>query len=162
MALFIDILKDKYNIDTSKENNKENKLEVKKSGLFTGIKSSQTYEKNNLKHIIDHSLNKNKSNENSLGKLIENSYNFFENSNLNGGNSSVVYRKNIKTIDGTNKLAFPHGAVAKTINKETPDKPRNGIGVSTIFNRSTLYNKHIQDLKNIPKLFQNQKENQNG
>ena len=163
MALFIDVLKEKFKPEDEKEDKtkekekKEKKFEIKKSGLFTGIKSSQTYEKNNIKHIVKHSLNKNKKLlESSLSKLIKESYLFFENEN-----SSVVYRRNIKTPQGTNKLAFPHTAVAKTISKETPNKPRDGIGVSTIFNRTTLYNKHIQDLKTIPKLFNNSNNSNN-
>ena len=168
MALFIDVLKDKYNINTkldkeNSENKKDkNEIKIKKSGLFTGLKSSQTYQKNHLQHIVNHTLNKNKdftpkllklTESISLSQLIEESFLIFENT------KSVVYRKNIKTPQGTNKLAFPHSAVAKTISKKTPSKPKDGIAVSTIFNRVGLYKKHIQDLKTIPKLFQNKEGN---
>jgi len=159
MPLFIDVLKEKYNVktkfdkDESKEKSKEKNDKIKKSGLFTGIKSSQTYQKNYLQHIVNHTLNKNINN--SLSNLIKESYLFFENQNK----KSVVYRKNVKTPQGTNKLSFPHSAIAKIISKTTPNKPKDGIGVPTIFNRVGLYKKHIQDLKTIPKLFQNNQNN---
>jgi len=160
MAIFIDVLKEKYNIDLDKNSNKNNnENQIKKSGLFTGLRSSQTYQKNEMKHIVDHSLNKDSKNSKNLSSLIKESYLFFENSNPNQNDKSVVYRKNVKTINGTNRLAFPHNSVAKTISKNTPDKPRDGIGVRTIANTKGLYNRFIQDLKTIPKLFQNQKDN---
>ena len=68
--LFIDVLKEKYNLDKDGKpietrdkikNSKDFEKNIKKSGLFTGTKSSMSYQKNSLEHQSKHSLGLNKS-----------------------------------------------------------------------------------------------------
>ena len=69
--------------------------------------------------------------------------------------SSVVYRRNIVNHYGAKKSAVPHSAMAKTVSKLTPNKPRDGRVpdiLNTKWGQEILYKK----LRIIPKLFQNQ------
>ena len=125
--IFIDVLKEKYNLnDQGKpiENEKENKkdFDIKKSGLFTGQKSSLTYQANNINHQVNHSLNKNKNskkikdlnylNEEAIKKLNE--------------DSSVTYNRNVIGLNGAKRSAVPHVTMQKTVSKLTPNKPKEG------------------------------------
>ena len=135
--LFIDALKEKYHLDDQGKpiiDDKENKeIEIKKSGIFTGQKSSMTYQKNNIKHQASHSLGLNKNhksisnltylNDSTLYKLID-VCSLYENSN---SKESVVYRRNVIGLNGAKNSAVPHSAMAKATSKNIPNNPRNGV-----------------------------------
>jgi hypothetical protein len=160
--LFIDVLKEKYNLDKDgKLINNQNKIKnskdfeknIKKSGLFTGTKSSISYQKNLLDHQSKHSLGLNKSKN--IIYLNDNALKLLENISENEQQSSVVYRRNVINTKGAKKSAVPHSVMAKIVSKLTPNKPRDGRipgMLNTKWGQEILYKK----LKIIPRLFQNQ------
>jgi len=142
--LFEKFLKPKLNLIA--QNVKNN---FKKSGVFTGTRSSMTYVQNNPKRYA------NASNDylyinNTAKKRINENFELFENLQ----NSSFKYRRNIKTIYGTKKSAVPHGIIQNIINRETPSKPRNGR-VPTMLNTRWGQQEIQKKYRNIARLFKN-------
>lgn len=137
MALFVDVLKDKFTNEEDQNKNQKKKIKVediknnvKKSGLLTGVKSSMTYQNNNLNHLVNHSLNKDKNkkylSERAMFEIAQMT-NLFEDIS----DSSVTYKRNIQTIGGAKRSAVPHTTMADITAKLTPSKPRDGRVPST-------------------------------
>ena len=110
MNIPLEILKEKFNIDQNES--KIDPKQLKKSGVFTGLKTSLTIHKNSTINQSKHFLN-----QKAIKKINENQE---INSNKN---SSVVYRRNIiNTVLKTKRSAVPHGIIQKQINRNTPQR----------------------------------------
>jgi hypothetical protein len=131
-------------------------FQMKKSGLFTGTRSVLTYNTNVPNHYANKAndyLYINNRAKNKINEAIE----ILEN-NLN--NSSIRYRRNVKTEYGTKRSAVPHGIIQKVINKEAPPKPRDGR-VPTMLNTKWGQQEIQKKYRNIARLFKNLRLSQN-
>jgi len=132
--------------DRSDKSDKSKNFNYKKSGLFTGTKASLTYNTNHQKHMAHESLTDKGSflNNKAKNKLNE-SIEFLEN---------VVYKRNLKTIYGTNSSAVPHGVMQNNINTRKPYKPANGK-VPTMLNTSWGQREIQKKYRNAAREFKN-------
>jgi len=119
---------------------------IKKSGSFTGLRNSMTYTKNTTKRYAQKANDYLYLNKSATNKLNEN-FNILE-------EMGIVYKRNIKTIAGTNRSAVPHGIIQQTINKESVPKPRNGV-VPTMLNTKWGQQEIQKKYRNIARLFKN-------
>jgi len=120
---------------------------IKKSGSFTGLRNSITYTKNTTKRYAQKANDYLYLNKSATNKLDE-TFNMLE--EVDG----VVYKRNIKSIDGTNRSAVPHSVMQQSINKGSVPKPRNGI-VPTMLNTKWGQQEIQKKYRNIARLFKN-------
>ena len=110
MNIPLEILKERFKIDQN--GSKIDPNQIKKSGVFTGLKTSLTVQKNSPLNQAKHFLN-----QKAIKKINENQ------ENTSSNKTSIVYRRNIKNPSTqTKRSAVPHGIIQQNINRNIPQR----------------------------------------
>ena len=133
------------------QNQNQNLNNFKKSGIFTGLRSSLTYQKNNINHQSKASNDYLYMNNNTKKKINE-AIEILESMNQNG--SSLTYKRNLVSPTGTKQSAVPHGVMQQSINKEAAPKPLHGkvpTMLNTVWGQKEIQKKY----RNSARIFKN-------